>query len=623
MAYQINKTDGSIVATVADGQIDTISTDITLIGKNYSGFGESLNENFIKLLENFASIAQPTQPIRGQIWYDSSEAKLKVYSGTAFVPVSSATIAGTQPETLGVGDLWFNDSDKQLYFFDGTNTILLGPDYSDSQGVSGLRVSSILDTLNQTRVITSLYNNGVLLGIFSKDSFTPKNNIEGYEGSIIPGFNAGTLAGIKFDVTTTNSEKLNNVDASLYVRTDTANSLQNALQIESDLGLQFGAGGQGVLQVSNGNVRLSNQATGRKIIFDVRADATTQEEAISIDSATRTIKLYEGKDTSTVEIAGSAEVGGDLTIRGRLTINDGDIAVIRETELQIEDKYIVLAQTGDSGSNSDNIADGGGLVLKGTTDHVIMWSDLGLAGTPEYPALAAQSWTSSENFNLAAGKVFSIDGIPVLTGSSLGAGITSIPGVTAFGVQNVVNIGPGTPPVAQLRLENNRISTLSGALDLELAPDTTGNISLIGAPKIVGLSDPTDAQDASTKEYVDNTIETRTVHFSMDLSDGKPNSYIANNVLANLAPPSEYRDGTRARILCTLLSNSTTSLDINPLVNQSTAVFNTPSGTASAVTNVAVNQATVDAPSITTTRIIKEFQLLSSVWTHVADTVLP
>jgi hypothetical protein len=225
MAYQINKTDGSIVATVADGQIDTISTDITLIGKNYSGFGESLNENFIKLLENFASIAQPTQPIRGQIWYDSSEAKLKVYSGTAFVPVSSATIAGTQPETLGVGDLWFNDSDKQLYFFDGTNTILLGPDYSDSQGVSGLRVSSILDTLNQTRVITSLYNNGVLLGIFSKDSFTPKNNIEGYEGSIIPGFNAGTLAGIKFDVTTTNSEKLNNVDASLYVRTDTANCL--------------------------------------------------------------------------------------------------------------------------------------------------------------------------------------------------------------------------------------------------------------------------------------------------------------------------------------------------------------------------------------------------------------
>jgi|TARA_B100001094_G_scaffold328180_1_gene388015 hypothetical protein len=623
MAYQINKTDGSIVATVADGQIDNISTDITLIGKNYSGFGESLNENFIKILENFSSIAQPTQPVRGQIWYDASEAKLKVYSGTAFVPVSSATIAGTQPETLGVGDLWFNDSDKQLYFFDGTNTILLGPDYSDSQGVSGLRVTSILDTLNQTRVITSLFNNGVLLGIFSKDTFTPKNNIEGYEGSIIPGFNASTLSGIKFDVTTTNSEKLNNVDASLYVRSDTANSLQNALQIESDLGLQFGAGGQGVIQVSNGNVRMSNQATGKQIIFDVRSDATTQEEAISINPETRTIKLYDGQPTSTVEIDGSAEIGGDLTIKGRLTINDGDIAVIRETELEIEDKYIVLAQTGDSASNSNTIADGGGIVLKGTTDHVLMWSDLGLPGTPEYPALAAQSWTSSENFNVASGKVFMIDGIPVLTGNSLGAGITSIPGVTAFGTQNVINVGPGVPPTAQLRIENTRLSTLSGALDLELEPHTGGNVALVGAPKITGVADPTTAQDASTKEYVDNTIETRTIHFSMDLSDGKPNSYIATNVLANLAPPSEYRDGTNARILCTLLSNSTTSLDINPLVNQSTATFNTPSGTAAAVTNVSVSQATVDAPSVTTTRIIKVFQLLAGVWTHVSDTVLP
>jgi hypothetical protein len=623
MAYQINKTDGSIVATVADGQIDNISTDITLIGKNYSGFGESLNENFIKILENFSSITQPTQPVRGQIWYDASEAKLKVYSGTAFVPVSSATIAGTQPETLGVGDLWFNDSDKQLYFFDGTNTILLGPDYSDSQGVSGLRVTSILDTLNQTRVITSLFNNGVLLGIFSKDTFTPKNNIEGYEGSIIPGFNASTLSGIKFDVTTTNSEKLNNVDASLYVRSDTANSLQNALQIESDLGLQFGAGGQGVIQVSNGNVRMSNQATGKQIIFDVRSDATTQEEAISINPETRTIKLYDGQPTSTVEIDGSAEIGGDLTIKGRLTINDGDIAVIRETELEIEDKYIVLAQTGDSASNSNTIADGGGIVLKGTTDHVLMWSDLGLPGTPEYPALAAQSWTSSENFNVASGKVFMIDGIPVLTGNSLGAGITSIPGVTAFGTQNVINVGPGVPPTAQLRIENTRLSTLSGALDIELEPHTGGNVALVGAPKITGVADPTTAQDASTKEYVDNTIETRTIHFSMDLSDGKPNSYIATNVLANLAPPSEYRDGTNARILCTLLSNSTTSLDINPLVNQSTATFNTPSGTAAAVTNVSISQATVDAPSVTTTRIIKVFQLLAGVWTHVSDTVLP
>ena len=78
MAYQINKTDGTIVATVADGQIDQLSTDLTLIGKNYSGFGEYFNENLVKMLENFASTTRPTHPIRGQIWYDTADLKLKV-----------------------------------------------------------------------------------------------------------------------------------------------------------------------------------------------------------------------------------------------------------------------------------------------------------------------------------------------------------------------------------------------------------------------------------------------------------------------------------------------------------------------------------------------------------------
>jgi hypothetical protein len=84
-----------------------------------------------------------------------------------------------------------------------------------------------------------------------------------------------------------------------------------------------------------------------------------------------------------------------------------------------------------------------------------------------------------------------------------------------------------------------------------------------------------------------------------------------------------YRDGTQAKILCTILSNSTVSLNLNPLINQSIATFNTPSGTAPAVTNVAINTATVPAPSVSTTRIIKEFQILAGAWTHVSETVLP
>ena len=631
MAYQINKTDGTIVATVADGQVDNLSTDITLIGKNYSGFGEALNENFIKLLENFSSTTQPEHPVKGQIWFDATENKLKVYSGTAFVPVSSATIANTQPTTLGVGDLWFNENAKQLYFYDGTETILLGPDYSEQQGVSGLKVSSILDTLNQTRVITSLYNNGVLLGIFAKDSFTPKNAIEGFSGSIEPDFNQGTLAGIKFDVTATNAEQLGGIDATTYARRDTSNSFTGQVRVNSNLGIVFGSGDQGNLTVDgNSNVFFSNAASDKELTINVRK-GIVQEDAIVIDAASRAIGLYESFTSSSVTVGGDFEVKGDTVIRGTLTINDGDLLVENTQNLVVENKNIILAETGNAATNSDTISDGGGIILKGpagNVDHVLLWSNLGIAADSRTPALAAQAWTSSEHINLATGKEFKIDGVTVLSGSALGTGITSIPGVTSFGTQNVVNIG-STPPTSDMKLEvdsgssNPRITTLLANSDLELAPDGTGNIALIGSPKITGMLDPTDAQDAATKEYVDNVVETRSLAFSMDLTDGKPNSYIANTILADLAPVAEYRNGTIARILCTVVSNSTVNLDINPLISDPTAEFNTPTGTAYAVTNVSISTATVPAATITTTRVIKVFQLLAGTWTYVSESVLP
>ena len=81
MSYKLNKTDGTILTDLVDGTVDNTSSDLTLIGRNYSGFGEFLNENFIKLLENFSSSDEPANPIRGQLWYDTSENKLKIYNG--------------------------------------------------------------------------------------------------------------------------------------------------------------------------------------------------------------------------------------------------------------------------------------------------------------------------------------------------------------------------------------------------------------------------------------------------------------------------------------------------------------------------------------------------------------
>jgi|APGre2960657373_1045057.scaffolds.fasta_scaffold00086_3 hypothetical protein len=614
MAYQINKTDGTIIATVADGQIDTLSTDITLIGKNYSGFGEAFNENLVKILENFASTSAPLHPLKGQVWFDNAENKLKVYNGTAFIPVSSATISSTQPETLSIGDLWFDDVGAQLYFFDGTQPILIGPSYSTAQGKSGLEVASILDTLNQTRVIIYLYNNGILLGIFSKDSFTPKIAIIGFSGNIEPGFNSGTLANIKFRVTCTNSEQLGGVVATTYARRDTSNTFNGQVSVGVDAGIVIGSGNQMNLLVSSGDIELSNFASDRDLFLTVRK-GIDQETAVAIDSSTRTVSIYSGFLTSSVNVGGSLVVAGDLTVEGTTT-------TINTANVTIEDKTLTLANVA---APSETTATGAGIIIRSTgADSSAYDKEIVYRSTSEGPPPTGV-FDVSEDLNLAAGKQLQIGGIKVIDGNSLGSAITSIPGVSSFGTQTVINVGPGAPPVTQMRLENHRISTVSSNFDIELEPDGTGNVVLIGSPRITGMQDPIGQQDASTKEYVDITIESRSLIFSMDLSDGKSNSYIINNVLNNLAPVAEFRNGTYARILCTLINPSSTSLAINPLASVGTNPFLTDlvGSSSAAVTSIAFSTATIAAASVSTTRIIKTFQIVTGAWVWQTDLTLP
>jgi hypothetical protein len=167
---------------------------------------------------------------------------------------------------------------------------------------------------------------------------------------------------------------------------------------------------------------------------------------------------------------------------------------------------------------------------------------------------------------------------------------------------------------------------VSSNFDIELEPDGSGNVVLIGSPKITGMADPTSAQDAATKEYTDNRIESRPLIFSIDISDGKSNTYIIANILNNLAPVAEYRTGTYARLLCSLINNNAQSLDINALPpSLSTAAFltNLSGSTSLAITNISFPTATISAASVSVTRIIKLFQIVGGVWAWQSDTVLP
>jgi hypothetical protein len=542
MSYIIHKSDNKTkLAEVPDGSIDQLTTDITLIGKNYSGFGQVLNENFVKLLENFASTEYPSHPVKGQIWYDSVNKKLKVYSGSSFVPVSSTTVSSTQPPSPNIGDLWYNDSEKQLFFWNGNAPVLLGPSYTDLQQLSGLKTISVLDKNNQTRVVSGLYNGGVLLGLFASEriELLNKNAIAGFSGEITVGFNASDLIGLQFNTTSTNAENLGGYPAANYVKTNTANALTGQLRVTTDAGIVVGVAGAANLTVNSGNVIVANGLQSKSLILAVKNAANIQENAIVVTPSSQSTTGIVAVDPEF-----TVNVGGDLSVNGNLIVK-GDTTSINTTSITVKDKVIELA-TPSSGTPSDSIASGGGLILHGSTDHSIIWSNT------DSLSLSSQAWNSTEHFNLSSGKEFKIGGVTVITGNSLGEAITSIPGVTSFGTQEVVNIGPSS---IYLKLTGNTISTEQPNADLRLSPNGDGNVALIGNPRITGLAKPEHDLDAANREYVDDAVKSQPLFLSLDFTGSVTDTYIAG-ILELLVPVEEHNIDTIIRVLCNTISYS-------------------------------------------------------------------
>lgn len=180
MAYSIYLTNGSLKTTVVDGTVDQTATDLTLIGKNSTGYGVFLNDNFVYLLENFANSSQPNKPLTGQLWYDTGENRLKVYNGTVFAVTSGTIVANTVPSGITSGDLWIDSANGQLYFNDGTSTTLAGPIYSRDQGISGFNVETVIDVNGVSHTVLVLYVSATIVGIYSKDTFIPASTLPGF-----------------------------------------------------------------------------------------------------------------------------------------------------------------------------------------------------------------------------------------------------------------------------------------------------------------------------------------------------------------------------------------------------------------------------------------------------------
>ena len=89
MAYIIRKTNGTTLGTILDGTIDTAQTSLTLVGRNYSNYGQIMTDNLVSLIENFAYDIEPSNPLSGELWWDTSANLLKVYTGKYFKIISN------------------------------------------------------------------------------------------------------------------------------------------------------------------------------------------------------------------------------------------------------------------------------------------------------------------------------------------------------------------------------------------------------------------------------------------------------------------------------------------------------------------------------------------------------
>lgn len=179
MAYTINLTDGAVFATIADGTINT-SSSMTLVGKNYAGYGQFLDDNFIHLLENASNTTAPPSPLNGQLWYNKTTKVINVYNGTGFKALAFLQVSASPPNVGNnqTGDLWWDTVNVQLkvYVSNIVGWFVVGPAYSSAQGQSGAIPLSIVDTLSVTYIVTGLYSNNSLVAIVNPNvDFVPSD----------------------------------------------------------------------------------------------------------------------------------------------------------------------------------------------------------------------------------------------------------------------------------------------------------------------------------------------------------------------------------------------------------------------------------------------------------------
>jgi hypothetical protein len=539
MPYNVNRYNGVLQTTVPDQTVDTSSTDLRFVGKNYAGYGEILNENFLHLLESFRGDTQPRKSIPGQVWYDDLNNKIKFRSSdNQWRTLAVADVSTTPPTGLQArdkGNIWYDETKGQISIWNGTDFELIGPERSTGFGETKLTSVVIRDDSNIAHGIVKIVIDDTVIGTISNDEFIigTIENIPGFT-TIKKGITlvdtpvSGVTTGDhRFWGTASDTLKFTGLDITNFVlRAPGGSTYDDAgltVGIDGDLRIAVDNGNEAIIENSLGNtlrIRVKNGNVNDDIsVFSNVGMLPGEHERFNIGGTNEAYREVHTRELYATSIEG--------TLNGNV-VSDSGLTMINKLTDEL---------------NGLLIGDLKGNILDSANNYVYEASTKTFTGTN-----ATITNLNSDSITLVNRLTGDVQGDIYAADASLGYNNNTKDWYGTFnGNADTATRLAGTPQINGVVFDGSQNVTISDSTKVSKTGDTmVGNLTITATPT---LND-----HAATVLYVNTAIRSRTIFFSLDtrgLNETSSGPGSVAYMLNTLAPVSNFEPGTRANVAST------------------------------------------------------------------------
>jgi hypothetical protein len=541
MGYTIKTTSGNVlISNLRDGTTNT-DTGLVLIGRNYTGYGEFQNDNFIRLLENFAADIPPDQSvgfraIPGTLWWDSGRQILKIYTGQDYVPVSQRTVSNAAPMSYHIGDQWWDTANNQLKVWSGADWLIIGPVAASGQGKTGVFVETVSAS---AQPLVNTYISGNVVSVYNAtDPFLVANSSFAAFDTINTGFNVGTQLTVSGNLDVTSVSSLNDdvtIGGQLYL--NWTNGPGPALLPTQTNMYDLGSTGQafrdvyaqGTLSISGANVYVDNSAL-----------------VLQNNNATGNVDIYVKGTSQSIQALHVDGISGRVSV-SKAPVFDNDVATryYVDTEVQsvVQEIFNTSAQVQGNleqvlndyranisyvvGSTNSNLA----TVQSSLNSNISALNQSVNNSLSNLNSVTANLQNQTNIINTALSSLASINS-PHFTGNPTAP--------TAAQKDNSPTISTTAyvdrESAALQNSFNSQIQSLSAALNGSLAAGTAG-LAPINSPRFTGV--PT----APTPATGDNSTNIATTAFVNGAISGHTSLWQGSAYTVSASPPSGGNPG--------------------------------------------------------------------------------